>query len=66
MTTGASQTQALKAMLKEKIGKLKNRVFCRHGKKLLRDLTMNTRSTISRICPIQSLITGWFRLGGII
>ena len=53
-------------MLKEKINKLENRVFLRHCNKLLCDFTMNIRSTILRICLIQGLITGWFRLGGII
>jgi len=64
--TGATKMWDLKAMFKEKFSKLENRVFPKHGKELLRDFTMNTRCMILRVCLIQGLISGWFRLGGII
>jgi hypothetical protein len=52
-------------MIKDEICKVENRIFLRGCKKLLRDDIMNTRSTISKICPIQSLISGWIGLRGI-
>ena len=60
--TGASKTKASKTMFKDKFCKLENRIFLRGCRKLLYDFIMNVRSTISRICLIQSLISGWFRL----
>jgi hypothetical protein len=63
---GGSKIQVSKAMLQDEFCKLKNRV-CLGAQglgELLRDLIMNTRCTISRISPIQGLISGWFRLWG--
>jgi hypothetical protein len=60
--TGAGDTDVSKTMLKDKFCKLENRIFLRGCRKLFPNFIMNIRSTISRICLIQSLIFGWFRL----
>jgi hypothetical protein len=49
-------------MLKDKFCKLEDRILFRVCRKLLCEVNMNVRNTISRICLKQSLIYSWFRL----
>jgi hypothetical protein len=52
-------------MPKDKFCELKGGIFLMKGRKLLYKVHMNVRCTILSICPIQSLIPSWLRLGGI-
>jgi hypothetical protein len=56
------ENRTSKKMLEDKFRKLDRRIFLRESGKLLYHLLMSTRSTILRICPSQSLISGWLRL----
>jgi hypothetical protein len=53
---------SLETMLKDEFQKLENGIFFRKCMELLCEVNMNVRSTISRICLIQSPIYSWFRL----
>jgi hypothetical protein len=61
----AGKVQPLKMMGEDKFCKLKNGIFLRGRRKPLWEFIMNARSTILRICLIQSFVSSWFRLGGI-
>jgi len=57
-----SISQSSETMLKDKFCKLDDRIFFRRCRELLFEVNMNVRSTTSRICLIQCLISSWFRL----
>jgi hypothetical protein len=57
-----NKTQTSEMMLKDKFCKLEGRIFLIESRKLFCEVNMNIRSTILRVCLIQSLIPSWIRL----